>query len=103
MVIPILIIVMFFVSDFDELFKKLEEAKPVTFQQYLLSESLHEAKRFKRKSLMSLLEQKFASIVNNVCSKSATPAASCSGSSNNNHTNSISSRNHSTLTSPPEA
>lgn len=88
------------ISDFEDLFKRLEDAKPVTFQQYLLTESLHEAKRFKRKSLMSLLEQKFSSIVNNVCSKSATPVACCSSS--NNHTNSMSSRNHSNLTPPPE-
>lgn len=99
-------------SDFDELFKKLEDAKPVAFQQYLLNESLHEAQRFKRKSLMSQLEEKFVNLMNNVCSKSApttsnsssgSDSSSSSSSSSNNHSNSVSSRNHSTLTPPPEA
>ena len=46
--------------DFEPLLQKLEQANPPAFKQYLVGESLHEAKRFKRKSLVSLLEQRFA-------------------------------------------
>jgi hypothetical protein len=84
----------------------LSEAKPVAFQQYLLSESLHEAKRFKRKPLISMIQDKFMNHQNN--SKSlATIATGYNNHNNNssNHTNnSISNnRNHSTRTSQPDS
>lgn len=79
-------------SDFEELFAKLDEASPAPFKNYILNESIYEANRFKRKSLVSMLEQRLLAEKTRLSAKSS----AASSTSVNQTTTTTSSSNNTT-------